>query len=82
MILFAGVAPGFELARGDERSLAGRGVGQGHAGVVDGVFGRGERRRVGEVEVEQVLGAGPEGDRGREDVDALVHSLRPDGLRS
>jgi len=78
--LFTGGEAGVEFCGGDQRRGAGDGVVQGHAGVVDGLLGGGEGRCVGEVEVEQVLGPGPEGDRGGQDVDPLVDPLRAGGL--
>ena len=47
---------------------------------VDGVLGRGELRRVGQLEVGEGARGEAAGDRGRDDVDALVDAVAADAL--
>ena len=52
------------------------------AGDVDGILRRAEGRRIGELEIGQVLHPQAGFDRRGDDVDALVHPVRADRLRA
>ena len=53
---------------------------RGEAGHVDRVFGRGERRGIGQLEILEVDHAGAETNCCSDRVDALVHAVRADDL--
>ena len=65
-----------------ERHITGEHVLRGHAGEVDGVFGRAEWRRVGQFQFGQVMHRHPGLERGGQHVNAFVHAFMADGLRA